>query len=76
MEHVTIYKGRCFLRISADQGYWLTEWKDGNDIIDFYACQSLYRPLGFDIDTFDWRVITDDEYRELIEKQKKDGTEI
>ena len=76
MRHITIHEDSRFLRISTDPGYWLTEWKDGDDIRDFYACQSLYCSLGFNIDTSGWRVITDGEYRKLIEKQKNYGTEI
>lgn len=56
MENVTVHKTDKFQHVVADEGYYLTSYKEDGDITYFDATKEAYFPLGYDFSEF-WRVI-------------------
>lgn len=52
-----------FKEIYCSEGHWITDWKEGDDIVEFNACKVVY--TGVDRDINDFRCITDEEKNRL-----------
>lgn len=63
--------------VTAESGYVMTDWKDGDDIRNFNYCRMIYAPLNTDFSMY--REITDEEAdnleKQLIEVMEKDEKE-
>ena len=70
---MTIENKATYQIIKADDGMVLTEWKDGDDILNYSYATKQYSPLTYDITKL--REITQEEsdklYKEREEKIKE-----
>lgn len=70
LEHLKISEEKeSFVHIHLEEGYKLTPWKDGDDILEYYASECFYFPIKDEYD--DFRVITEEEDRELMDLRMK-----
>lgn len=65
-----------YIKVTAEEGLYISEYKEGNDILTFSSSKLMFAPLGTDLSNL--REITEEEnnrYNELlIQKLKeKDG---
>lgn len=52
-----------FKEIYCPEGHWITDWREGDDIVEFNACKIVY--TGVDRVLDDFRCITDEEKNKL-----------
>ena len=55
--------------IKADDGMVLTEWKDGDNILNYAYAKKQYSPLAYDITKL--REITQEESDKLVKEQEE-----
>ena len=65
---MTTYTGDKYIKHYAEEGMVLTEWKEGDDILNFSYAKVAICPLNIECD---WREITQDECDRLIKEQEK-----
>lgn len=58
-----------FLVITSDEGMVLTEWKEGDDIMEYSGTERQFSPLDYDLTKL--REITVAEHTELMERQEE-----
>lgn len=61
-----------FKEIYCPEGHWITDWKEGDDIVEFNACKVVY--TGVDRALEDFRCITDEE-KERLEKMADEAVQ-
>ena len=66
---MTIETKATYQIIKADDGMVLTEWKDGNDILNYAYATKQYSPLTYDITKL--REITQEESDRLVKEQEE-----
>ena len=66
---MTIETKATYQIIKADDGMVLTEWKDGNDILNYSYATKQYSPLTYDITKL--REITQEESDKLAKEQEQ-----
>lgn len=66
---MTIETKATYQIIKADDGMVLTEWKDGDDIINYAYATKQYSPLTYDITKL--REITQEESDRLVKEQEE-----
>ena len=70
LEHVVYRETEAFVHLHTEEGYYITEYQDGDDIKDFCASECWYIPLMEEYP--DFRVIDTEEYNRLeAEAEKK-----
>lgn len=57
-----------YLSIESDEGMVLTEWKEGDDIMDYSGAKKMFSPLTYDTNKL--REITDAEHTALLNEQE------
>lgn len=63
LEHLAIAEVTKFVHIHTEEGFYMTDWKDGQDIKEYSGSVCYYMPIR---DTYnDYRVITAEEHNEL-----------
>lgn len=72
MDHLAIAEVTKFVHIHTEEGWYMTEWKDGDDIKEYSGSVCYYMPIREDY--ADYRVITAEEHNEL-EKQREIAVE-
>ena len=72
MDHLAIAEVTKFIHIHTEEGWYMTEWKDGDDIKEYSGSVCYYMPIREDY--ADYRVITAEEHNEL-EKQREIAVE-
>ena len=74
LEHLKIaeVKPGYFLHVHAEDGFYMTDWKEGDDIKKFNGSVCIYAPIRDEYK--DYRIITADEFKEL-EKQQREAIE-
>ena len=66
---MTIETKATYQIIKADDGMVLTEWQDGNDILNYSYATKQYSPLTYDITKL--REITQEESDRLAKEQEE-----
>ena len=66
---MTIETKATYQIIKADDGMVLTEWKDGDDILNYSYATKQYSPLNYDITKL--REITQEESDRLVKEQEE-----
>ena len=66
---MTIETKATYQIIKADDGMVLTEWKDGDDILNYAYATMQYSPLNYDITKL--REITQEESDKLSKEQEE-----
>ena len=66
---MTIEKKATYQIIKADDGMVLTEWKDGDNILNYTYSTKQYSPLTYDITKL--REITQEESDRLVKEQEE-----
>ena len=66
---MTIETKATYQIIKADDGMVLTEWKDGDNILNYAYASKQYSPLTYDITKL--REITQEESDKLVKEQKE-----
>lgn len=66
---MTIEYKEHYIIISADEGMVLTEWQEGDDILDYSYAIKQYTPLNYDINKL--REISLEENIRLVEEQEE-----
>ena len=66
---MTIEQKSTYQIISADDGMVLTEWKDGDNILNYAYATKQYSPLTYDITKL--REITQEESDKLVKEQEE-----
>ena len=66
---MTIEQKATYQIIKADDGMVLTEWKDGNNILNYAYATKQYSPLTYDITKL--REITQEESDRLVKEQEE-----
>ena len=66
---MTIETKATYQIIKADDGMVLTEWKDGDDILNYAYATKQYSPLNYDITKL--REITQEESNKLVKEQEE-----
>ena len=66
---MTIENKTTYQIIKADNGMVLTEWKDGDDILNYSYATKQYSPLTYD--TTKLREITQEESDRLVKEQEE-----
>ena len=66
---MTIENKSTYQIIKADDGMVLTEWKDGDDILNYSYAAKQYSPLTYDIAKL--REITQEESDRLVNEQEE-----
>ena len=66
---MTIETKATYQIIKADDGMVLTEWKDGDDILNYAYAKKQYSPLAYDITKL--REITQEESDKLVKEQEE-----
>ena len=67
IKDMTIENKSTYQIIKADDGMVLTEWKDGDNILNYSYATKQYSPLTYDITKL--REITQEESDRLVKKQ-------
>ena len=71
---MTIETKATYQIIKADDGMVLTEWQDGNDILNYSYSTKQYSPLTYDITKL--REITQEESDRLSKEQEEKIKEV
>ena len=71
---MTIETKATYQIIKADDGMVLTEWKDGDDILNYAYAKKQYSPLNYDITKL--REITQEESDKLVKEQEEKIKEV
>ena len=66
---MTIETKATYQIINADDGMVLTEWKDGDNILNYAYASKQYSPLTYDITKL--REITQEESDRLVKEQEE-----
>ena len=66
---MTIENKTTYQIINADDGMVLTEWRDGDDILNYSYASKQYSPLTYDITKL--REITQEESDKLSKEQEE-----
>lgn len=66
---MTIETKATYQIIKADDGMVLTEWKDGDNILNYAYAKKQYSPLTYDITKL--REITQEESDRLVKEQEE-----
>ena len=66
---MTIEQKATYQIIKADDGMVLTEWKDGDNILNYAYATKQYSPLTYDITKL--REITQEESDRLVKEQEE-----
>ena len=66
---MTIENKSTYQIIKADDGMVLTEWKDGDNILNYAYATKQYSPLTYDITKL--REITQEESDRLVKEQEQ-----
>ena len=66
---MTIENKATYQIIKADDGMVLTEWKDGDNILNYAYASKQYSPLAYDITKL--REITQEESDRLVKEQEE-----
>ena len=66
---MTIETKATYQIIKADDGMVLTEWQDGDDILNYSYATKQYSPLTYDITKL--REITQEESDRLVKEQEE-----
>lgn len=66
---MTIENKTTYQTIKADDGMVLTEWKDGDNILNYAYATKQYSPLTYDITKL--REITQEESDRLVKEQEE-----
>ena len=66
---MTIETKATYQIIKADDGMVLTEWKDGDNILNYSYATKQYSPLNYDITKI--REITQEESDRLVKEQEE-----
>ena len=66
---MTIENKATYQIIKADDGMVLTEWKDGDNILNYSYAAKQYSPLNYDITKL--REITQEESDRLVKEQEE-----
>lgn len=69
LEHLAIAEVTKFVHIHTEEGYFMTEWMEGQDIKEYSGSVCYYMPIR---DTYaDYRIITAEEHAELERLQEE-----
>ena len=69
LEHLAIAEVTKFVHIHTEEGYFMTDWKEGQDIKEYSGSVCYYMPIR---DTYvDYRIITAEEHNELERLQEE-----
>lgn len=69
LEHLAIAEVTKFVHIHTEEGYYMTEWTEEQDIKEYSGSVCYYMPIR---DTYaDYRIITAEEHEELIRLQEE-----
>ena len=69
LEHLAIAEVTKFVHIHTEEGFYMTDWKDGQDIKEYSGSVCYYMPIR---DTYnDYRVITAEQHNELMKQQEE-----
>ena len=68
MEHLHI-ETSIFIKLYSDEGYFITSYKEGDDIKEYSASTILYCPLTFD--TSIYRVIDAETNERYLKEQEE-----
>ena len=71
---MTIETKATYQIIKADDGMVLTEWKDGDNILNYAYATKQYSPLSYDITKL--REITQEESDKLVKEQEEKIKEV
>ena len=56
-----------YIKVTADEGLYISDYKEGDDIINFNSFKIMFAPLGTDLSNL--REITEEENNRLNELQ-------
>lgn len=57
-----------YIKVTADEGLYISNYKEGDDIINFNSFKIMFAPLGTDLSNF--REITEEENKRYSELQE------
>lgn len=73
LDHLAIAEVTKFVHIHTEDGYIMTDWVEGNDIMEYSGSACYYMPIRENY--ADYRIITLAEHTEL-EKQRDEAVEL
>lgn len=74
MEHLNIERTKRFLKVYTDPGYFITKFKDGDNIKTYNSATLMYCPLNIDLSQY--RVIDEEKHQKYQELWKKSFSHI
>lgn len=72
LDHLAVAEATVFVHLHTEDGWILTNWKEGDDIKEYSGSECYYMPIRDEYK--DFRVITVEEHNEL-EKQRDEEIE-
>jgi hypothetical protein len=57
-----------YIKVTADEGFYISEYKEGDDILTFSSSKLMFAPLGTDLSNL--REITEEENNRYSELQE------
>lgn len=70
LDNLAIAEVTKFVHIHTKEGFYMTEWKEGQDIKEYSGSVCYYMPIR---DTYDdYRVITEEEHNKLMKQQEEE----
>lgn len=67
LEHLAIAEETVFVHIHTEEGYIITDYKDGDEITKYSGSECMYMPIRKEYP--DYRIITVEEHQELEKKR-------
>lgn len=62
-------KNGSFNKTTCEEGHWITNWKEGDDILNFNASKIVCTPLSVDVNK-EYRCVSDEEYERLTKERE------
>ena len=57
-----------YIKVTAEEGFYISEYKEGDDILTFSSSKLMFAPLGTDLSNL--RDITEEENKHYLELQE------
>lgn len=74
MENINIENKEKFIKATPAEGYVITPWKDGGNILDYTFSKEMYFPLGSDLSGYS--AITEERHNGLLKQMEEEREKI
>lgn len=69
LEHLKTAEVTVFVHLHSEDGWYITSWKEGDDIKDYAGSVCYYMPIRDEYE--DFRVITEEDHKELEQQRDR-----